>query len=124
MQQMICGLVGAIGILIVEMILFIRRATQMEQAYEKKPTVNAEAIAQMRSGGLITALPEASVKNTILEAISVDNTQAPVPEPVLITTSDTEDHEGVRSRAAKHSITVSDDSEPSAPTAVDNKKMN
>ena len=48
---------GAIGILIVEMLLFIRRATQMEQAYEKKPTLNAEAIAQMRSGGLLTALP-------------------------------------------------------------------
>ena len=39
------------------MLLFIRRATQMEQAYEKKPTLNAEAIAQMRSGGLLTALP-------------------------------------------------------------------
>ena len=29
----------------------------MEQAYEKKPTLNAEAVAQMRSGGLLTALP-------------------------------------------------------------------
>jgi hypothetical protein len=39
--------VCAIGILIIEMIIFIRRATQMEQTYEKKHSVNAEAVAQV-----------------------------------------------------------------------------
>ena len=53
------GLVSAIGIMIVEMILFIRRATQMEGAYEKKPTALQESNAQMRSGALrISKIPE------------------------------------------------------------------
>jgi hypothetical protein len=49
------GLVCAIGIMIVEMILFIRRATQMESTYEKKPSQQEMATAQMRSGALLTA---------------------------------------------------------------------
>ena len=53
---MIFGTFAAIGIMIVEMILFIRRATQLEQAFEKNPTMNEEALAQMRSGALLTAL--------------------------------------------------------------------
>ena len=57
------GLVSAIFIMIVEMILFIRRATQMEGAYEKKPTAQQEANAQMRSGALLTSVPEASAQN-------------------------------------------------------------
>ena len=58
-QQMTFGLVSAIGIMIVEMILFIRRATQMEGAYEKKPTALQESNAQMRSGALrISKIPE------------------------------------------------------------------
>jgi hypothetical protein len=51
------GLVSAIGIMIVEMLLFIRRATQMEGAFEKKPSALQEADAQMRSGALLTSLP-------------------------------------------------------------------
>ena len=51
------GLVSAIGIMIVEMLLFIRRATQMEGAFEKKPSALEEANAQMRSGALLTSLP-------------------------------------------------------------------
>lgn len=49
------GLVSAIGIMIVEMLLFIRRATQMEMAFEKKPSALQEANAQMRSGALLTS---------------------------------------------------------------------
>jgi hypothetical protein len=41
--------------MIVEMILFIRRATQMESTYEKKPSQQEMATAQMRSGALLTA---------------------------------------------------------------------
>lgn len=49
------GLVCAIGIMIVEMIIFIRRATQMESTYEKSPSQQEMATAQMRSGALLTA---------------------------------------------------------------------
>jgi hypothetical protein len=38
------GLVAAIGIMIVEMILFIRRATQMEGAFEKKVRVKVREL--------------------------------------------------------------------------------
>mmetsp|Transcript_11597 Transcript_11597/g.11234 ORF Transcript_11597/g.11234 Transcript_11597/m.11234 type:complete len:284 (+) Transcript_11597:30-881(+) len=55
--QMTFGLVSAIGIMVVEMLLFIRRATQMEGAFEKKPSALQEADAQMRSGALLTSLP-------------------------------------------------------------------
>ena len=55
LQQMTFGLVSAIGIMIVEMILFIRRATQMEGVYEKAPTALEEANAQIRSGALLTS---------------------------------------------------------------------
>lgn len=59
------GLVSAIGIMIVEMILFIRRATQMETAYEKKPTPLQEANAQMRSGALLSSQPTTGVESVL-----------------------------------------------------------
>lgn len=65
------GLVSAIGIMIVEMVLFIRRATQMEGAYEKKPSALQESNAQMRSGALrISKVPEKSFDSHSGEIIS------------------------------------------------------
>jgi hypothetical protein len=52
---MIFGLIGAVFIMLVEMSLFIIRAIKMESAYERVPTTSAEAIAQLRSGSLLTA---------------------------------------------------------------------
>ena len=42
-QRMICGLVGSITMMIVEMSLFILRALRMESAYEKNPNENSIA---------------------------------------------------------------------------------
>ena len=49
------GLVSAVAIMVIEMILFIRRATQMEKAYEQTPSTLQESNAQKRSGALLTA---------------------------------------------------------------------
>ena len=63
--------------MIVEMILFIRRATQMESTYEKKPSQHEMANAQMRSGALLTASkpyevvsPEPNQENSALSGTS------------------------------------------------------
>ena len=65
------GLVSAVAIMVIEMILFIRRATQMEKAYEQTPSALQESNAQKRSGALLTSkepdshesLTSARVKN-------------------------------------------------------------
>ena len=72
------GLVSAIGIMIVEMILFIRRATQMEAVYEKVPTALEEANAQIRSGALLTSnrpsvIPTAQKSENEAKIISTDS---------------------------------------------------
>jgi hypothetical protein len=65
------GLVSAIGIMIVEMLLFIRRATQMEGAFEKKPSALQEADAQMRSGALLTSLPSNYSNGEIIKKVTI-----------------------------------------------------
>lgn len=48
----------------------------MEQAFEKKPTANAETIAEIRSGALITAQPpviSTSKRADVTKAISADD---------------------------------------------------
>jgi hypothetical protein len=69
------GLVCAIGIMIVEMILFIRRATQMESTYEKKPSQQEMATAQMRSGALLTASKPHDATNGTPELPKSDDIQ-------------------------------------------------
>lgn len=49
------GLVSAVAIMVIEMILFIRRATQMEKAYEQTPSALQASNAQKRSGALLTS---------------------------------------------------------------------
>jgi hypothetical protein len=51
---LIFGLVGAVVIMIVEMLLFIIRAAKMEHIYEGKITKETEILAQIRSSSLVT----------------------------------------------------------------------
>jgi hypothetical protein len=67
------GLVSAIGIMIIEMILFIRRATQMEAVYEKAPTALEEANAQIRSGALLT-----SNRPSVIPTVQKSDTEAKI----------------------------------------------
>ena len=68
---MICGLAGAIGILVIEMTLFIVRAIQVEEKYDK-PSEEMLRVAQSRSGSLITAQVPPSKKSATSTAIKDD----------------------------------------------------
>ena len=54
-QCLTYGVIGAIVIMILEMILFISRAVRMEQSFEQAPTGSKLYQAQKRSGSLLTA---------------------------------------------------------------------
>lgn len=58
---MIYGLIFAILVLVVEMVLFIMRAVQIENTLEKAPTQEKHSLAKMQSGAFITPCDDPSV---------------------------------------------------------------
>lgn len=59
---MVCGLVASIGIMVVEMALFIVRAVQLESAYEGTPSDAKLAQAELNTGSLRTSRPGKAVR--------------------------------------------------------------
>lgn len=70
---MMFGLMSAIGIMMVEMLIYIIRAIKMENAYEKKISPKEEAKRQSQSASLQTANRKYSLKNKeSIDALSDD----------------------------------------------------
>jgi hypothetical protein len=116
-QQYAVGFVFSIGIMIVEMILFITRALRMESEFETKTSATGDALVQLRSGGIITLPLNSVVKDDkekeILTAIGTSK-----PAAAIATTAETatltlegDKHQAVLS-AISNSADDIDDADP------------
>jgi len=67
--QMVFGLIGAVGIMIIEVTLFMIRAVKMESVFEGSGlSPNKESVAEMRSGSLMTVKTMEEVEKLHLES--------------------------------------------------------
>lgn len=61
---MMVGLAAAIGIMILEMVLYIIRAVRIEESTEGKHSEDAVRLAKIRSGSLVTDVQQGKIKNS------------------------------------------------------------